>query len=234
MYPAPARTLRPRALCALICLLLSLTCAAHSSGNAPSAASKYLVIVGASYAEEWHTPQLPGYIVINRALCGQVTSEVRERFERDVIELKPDAVLIWGHNNDVIRSSPENMEATKRIAQENLQAMTEAARAAGITPILVTEPTLPISTTITEKLRAFVGHLRGKIDYRAQKNIHIKALNSWLRAYAKAQNIQLLDFETALQSENGSRKEEYAKADHSHITAEGYAAINKYVASQPI
>ena len=234
MCQVSARIHRILASCStLIPLLLSLACAAQASVNAPPpATNKSLVIIGASYAEEWRTPPLPGYSVINKALCGQVTSEVRERFERDVIELKPDAVLIWGHNNDVLRSTPENMAATKRLAEENYEAMIAQARAAGITPILVTELTLPIPDTFTEKVMSFVGGLLGKTDYRVQKNTEIKALNSWLRDYARAQNIQLLDLELALDSSNGTRKPEYARPDHSHITPEGYEAITKYVVAQ--
>jgi lysophospholipase L1-like esterase len=234
MHHVPVRTRRLRALCgALICLLLSLASPARASVNATIiSANKYLVIIGASYAEEWHTPPLPGYRVINKGICGQETSDVRARFESDVIALKPDAVLIWGHNNDVLRSSPENMAATTRRVQENYQAMIEQARAAGITPILVTELTLPIPDTIKEKLLSLIGGALGKSDYRVQKNTEIKALNNWLRDYARAQNIKLLDLETALDSSNGTRKPEYARQDHSHITPAGYDAITRYVVSQ--
>ncbi|MFC4313289.1 GDSL-type esterase/lipase family protein [Steroidobacter flavus] len=233
MYHLPARIHRLRALCsALTYVLLALACPARASVNASAFFQKNLVIVGASYAEEWHTPLLPGYTVINNAICGQITSDIRAHFERDVIELKPDLVLIWGHNNDVIRSTAENMALTEQKAEENFQAMVEQARAAGITPILVTEVTLPIPDTITEKLMAVAGRLLGKTDYRVQKNTAIKALNAWLRDYAQAQNIKLLDLEKALASGNGTRKAEYARQDHSHITPAGYEAITQYVVAQ--
>ncbi|WP_129777684.1 GDSL-type esterase/lipase family protein [Peristeroidobacter soli] len=233
MYYAPARFCRLDNLCgALICLLLSLACPARASVNASAFFHKNLVIVGASYAEEWHTPLLPGYTVINNAVCGQITSDIRAHFERDVIELKPDMVLIWGHNNDVIRSTPENMVLTQQRAEENFRAMVEQARAAGITPILVTEVTLPIPETFKEKVMAIVGPWLGKTDYRVQKNIAIKALNAWLRDYAHAQHIKLLDLEKALASGNGTRKAEYARKDHSHITPAGYEAITQYVVAQ--
>nr|WP_298726363.1 GDSL-type esterase/lipase family protein [uncultured Steroidobacter sp.] len=233
MYHVPTRSVRLRTLCgALICLLYSLGCPAQASVNSATSTNKNLIITGASYAQEWRTPALPGYTVTNMASCGLVTSEVRARFERDVIELKPDAVLIWGHSNDVIRSTPEHMAATKQQAQENYQAMIEQARAAGITPILATDLTIPIPDTMTEKLLSFIGNVRGKADYRVQKNTEIKALNEWLRAYARAQNIKLLDLEKALASGNGTRRVEYTRADNSHITPAGYEAITRYVISQ--
>lgn len=197
-----------------------------------STASKHMVIIGASYAAEWETPVLPGYSVTNKGIGGQESSDVRARFDRDVIALAPDTVMIWGHYNDVVRAKPENMAAARKKAQENYQAMVEQARAAGITPILVTELTIPIPDTIKEKFMGLVAGVLGKNDYRTQKNTEIKALNVWLRDYAKAQKIKLLDLEKALDSGNGTRAVEYTRSDNSHVSPAGYDAITKYVASQ--
>jgi acyl-CoA thioesterase-1 len=210
----------------LTLLLFSLVSAAQAPMN------KQMVIIGASYAAEWQNPTLPGYTVTNKGIGGQESSEVRARFENDVIALKPDTVLIWGHYNDVVRAKPENMAAAKKKAQDNYQAMVEQARAAGITPILVTELTIPVPDTMKEKLMGLVASVLGKNDYRTQKNIEIKALNAWLRDYAKAQKIKLLDLETALDSGNGTRKVEYTRSDNSHVSPSGYEAITKYVVSQ--
>ena len=219
-----------RLLGALSCLLFCLVTAAQAPMN--STANKHMVIIGASYAAEWEKPKLPGYTVTNKGIDGQESSDVRGRFERDVIALKPDVVMIWGHYNDVVRAKPETMAAAKKKAQDNYRAMVEQARAAGITPILVTELTIPIADTMKEKLMGFIGSVRGKTDYRTQKNTEIKALNAWLRDYAKAQKIKLIDLETALDSGNGTRKVEYTRADNSHVSPAGYQAINKYVVSQ--
>lgn len=217
---------------ALACLLVSLVAAAQAPMNATASANKHLVIIGASYAAEWQNPKLPGYTVTNKGIDGQESSDVRARFERDVIALKPDAVMIWGHYNDVVRAKPENMAAAKKKAQDNYQAMVEQARAAGITPILVTEITIPIPDTMMEKLMGFIGSVRGKTDYRTQKNTEIKAVNAWLRDYAKTQQIKLVDLETALDSGNGTRKVEYTRSDNSHVSPAGYDAITKYMVSQ--
>jgi lysophospholipase L1-like esterase len=220
-----------KTLSALLCLLVSLV-AAQAPMNATAATNKHLVIIGASYAAEWQNPTLPGYAVTNKGIDGQESSDVRARFERDVVALKPDAVMIWGHYNDVVRAKPENMAAAKKKAQDNYQAMVEQARAAGITPILVTELTIPIPDTMKEKLMGFIGSVRGKTDYRTQKNTEIKAVNVWLRDYAKTQQIKLVDLETALDSGNGTRKIEYTRSDNSHVSPAGYDAITKYMVSQ--
>lgn len=210
-------------------LALLLACFAM---NATAAAPKHLVIIGASYAAEWENPKLPGYTVTNKGIGGQESSDLRGRFESDVLALKPDAVMIWGHYNDIVRASADKMEAAKKKAQDNYRWMTEQARAAGIEVILVTEITIPIADSFKEKALAWIASARGKKDYRVQKNEQIKAVNVWLRDYAKAQNIKLLDLEKALDSGNGTRKVEYTREDNSHVSPAGYQAITRYVASQ--
>jgi lysophospholipase L1-like esterase len=205
---------------------------ACSISLAQSAMNKHIVIIGASYAAEWETPKLPGYTVTNNGIGGQESSDLRARFERDVIALKPNTVMIWGHYNDIVRASADKMVAAKQKAQDNYRWMTEQARAAGIEVILVTEITIPIPDTLKENAMAWVAGLLGKQDYRSQKNEQIKAVNAWLRDYARSQNIKLLDLETALDSGNGTRKVEYAREDNSHVSPAGYQAITRYVAAQ--
>jgi lysophospholipase L1-like esterase len=225
---------RTRAALTFVHLLLGLLAHSIVLAQAPmnTAAPKHLVIIGASYAAEWQTPQLPGYAVTNKGIGGQESSEVRARFERDVIALKPDVVMIWGHYNDIVRASADKMAAAKQKAQDNYRAMTEQARAADIEVILVTEITIPIPDTFKETLMGWVGSVRGKQDYRSQKNEHIKAVNVWLRDYARAQHLKLLDLEQALDSGNGTRKVEYTRNDNSHVSPAGYQAITRYVTAQ--
>src|ERR1044072_6479478 len=185
---------------ALIGLLACSIDWAQSAMNA-----KQMVLIGASYAAEWENPKLPGYTVTNKGIGGQESSDLRARFERDVLALKPDVVMIWGHYNDVVRASADKMTAAKQKAQDNYRWMTEQARAAGIEVILITEITIPIPNTFKENAVAWVAGLLGKQDYRSQKNEQIKALNVWLRAYARSQNLKLIDLETAVDSGNSTR-----------------------------
>lgn len=219
-----------QSLLASCCLALSFAASAQAPMN--STAAKPLVIIGASYAAEWENPQLPGYTVTNKGIDGQESSDLRARFAQDVIALQPHTVMIWGHYNDIVRASADKMAAAKQKAQDNYRAMTEQARAAGIEVILLTEITIPIADTWKNQLMAFIGSVRGKQDYRSQKNEQIKAVNAWLRDYARAQKLKLIDLEKALESENGSRKVEYARADNSHVSPAGYQAITRYVTSQ--
>jgi len=198
----------------------------------PAMNTKHLVIIGASYAAEWENPNLPGYTVTNKGIGGQESSDLRARFESDVLALKPNTVMIWGHYNDIVRASADKMPAAKQKAQDNYRWMTEQARAAGIEVILLTELTIPIPDTFKENATAWVAGLLGKRDYRSQKNEQIKAVNVWLREYARAQKIKLIDLETALDSGNGTRKVEYTRDDNSHVSPAGYQTITSYVTAQ--
>lgn len=212
-------------------LLIGLLASSLASAQ-PAMNAKHMVIIGASYAAEWENPKLPGYTVTNKGIGGQESSDLRARFERDVIALKPDAVMIWGHYNDVVRASADKMAAAKQKAQDNYRWMTEQARAAGIEVILITEITIPIPNTFKENAVAWVAGLLGKQDYRSQKNEQIKALNVWLRDYARSQKLKLIDLEQALDSGNGTRKVEYTRSDNSHVSPAGYQAITQYVTAQ--
>lgn len=218
----------------LLHLVASLLACSIAFAQSPmnTSAGKHMVVIGASYAAEWETPKLPGYTVTNKGIGGQESSDLRARFERDVLALEPNTVMIWGHYNDIVRAADDKMAAAKQKAQDNYRWMTEQARAAGIEVILVTEITIPIPDTLKEKAMAWVGGLLGKQDYRSKKNQQIKAVNVWLRDYARTQKIKLIDLETALDSGNGTRKAEYTREDNSHVSPAGYQAITRYVTAQ--
>ena len=218
--------------CLTFVLLLTMPHSYAAESSMTTTHNKRMVLIGASYAAEWTNAQIPGYTVINKGIGGQQSSDLRARFEPDVIALKPDTVLIWGHYNDIVRAPANKMTEAKRQAQDNYRAMTEQARAAGIAVILATELTIPIPDTFKEKVMGWIGSLRGKQDYRQQKNEQIKAMNQWLREYASKEKLPLLDLETALDSGNGTRKIEYTRSDNSHVSPAGYEAIARYVASQ--
>lgn len=215
-----------------IALLANHSTAASAMSSETQAATRRLVIIGASYAGEWGTPELPGFEIINKGVDGQTSTQVHARFERDVIALRPDAVLIWGHYNDIVRTPAEQADEAKARAKQAYRAMVEEAKRAGIEPMLATEITLPIPDTWTETVMSWIASLLGKQDYRARVNGHIKELNAWLREFARAEKILLLDLERAVDSGNGTRRAEYAREDGSHISRAGYAAITEYVRAQ--
>jgi len=195
----------------------------------PMSDSKHLLIIGASYAGNWGQPELPGYRITNKGVGGEESWQVAARFEADALALKPDVILIWGHINDITRSSPDKYDFVKQRAIKSYEEMLVKARAANIPVILATEITLPTALEWRDWVPAAVGWIRGKESYASRINREVKAINTALRQMAAKEKLQLLDLEKAVDDGSGGRKPDYAQADRSHVTSAGYTAITKYV-----
>jgi lysophospholipase L1-like esterase len=195
-----------------------------SAANPPAS----LVIIGASYAADWQRPGLPGYAVTNRGVGGEETQQVLARFDRDVLALRPSAVIIWGHINNIHRAPAGGMQAAKDRAVADFREMTKRARAQGISVILATEVTLSEARGFGNWVARVMGSLRGKESYAAMINGHVRDVNEVLRGMAKEQGLRLLDFEKALDDGDGFRNPDFTREDGSHISPAGYAALTAY------
>jgi len=194
--------------------------------NPPSAT---LVILGASYAQGWGNPALPGYSrVVNRGVGGDETTGMRQRFAADVVALEPDAVLIWGLVNNITRADTSDRPAAKERAQADYREMLQLARAAGIKVILATEVPWTESQDVLNTLRAWIGSLRGRQSYASRISADVRDVNDGLRAMAIADGIPLLDFERVFADADGTRKLDYAAEDGSHISPAGYRALTAH------
>ena len=215
----------------LASLLLTTGTAAAQESTAQKAASdgSTIVIFGASYAETWGTPELPGFKhVINRGVGGQRTDDFLKRYDRDVIAARPDAVLIWGHANNITKSRPSDFAEYKAMVLPHYEQMVASAKKAGIDVILATEVPWTDPDGWVDDLRAWIGHLRGKQSYAARISAHIRDVNDQIRALAAREGLRLLDFERVFANEQGTRKPEFAEEDLSHISAAGYKALSAY------
>lgn len=216
---------------AIRCFLASAFCALAVQAVSAAPGDPVLVIAGASYAKSWGKPALPGYTVVNTGKGGDETQQVLARFD-EVLAAKPDAVILWGHINNIHRAPAGQMEAAKERAKANFREMIDRAQSSGITVIVGTEVTLSEAVGFMNRLAAFVGSLRGKEGYAAKINKEVRAVNDWLRAYAREKKLQVLDFEKVFDDGDGFRKIEYTDDDGTHITKEGYAALTKYAVAE--
>jgi lysophospholipase L1-like esterase len=216
---------------AILCAFLSTATVAQPSGEPLQATApdhRTLVILGASYANGWGTPALPGYDrVINRGIGGDETGGMLARFPTDVAAVKPAAVLIWGHVNNITRSPPENLENAKKAAREHYASMLSQARAAGIEPIVATEVPWTETGGYLATLYGWYAALVGKTSYATRVSRHVHEVNEHLKALCKRENCRVLDFEAVFAKDDGTRKPEYAR-DASHISPAGYDALTAY------
>jgi lysophospholipase L1-like esterase len=187
-----------------------------------------LVLLGASYLASWPLSQVAGRPVINRGIPGGMTASYLERFQRDVVDLRARAVVIWGVDNDIIRAPSGGMDEACAAVERNLAALVGLARAHGIEPIMVTDLTIRPPARRLEWLAALVGWLRGREGYQQGINRRVLRLNAFVREFAAVNGIRLLDLHPLVSAGNGMRLRRYAKRDGSHLPESGYQAINAY------
>lgn len=179
----------------------------HTMDQEKTAATKAptVVFMGNSITQSWpdFTPGFwskPAYI--NRGIGGQTTDELLDRFERDVIEVEPDAVVILAGTNDIAQNNgPVPLEAVR----DNIIEMCQQADEHGIRVILCS--ILPA------------------MDYPWRPGLEpaekIVRVNAWLRAYAKEMEISYVDFHSKMSDDQNGMIPELAY-DGVHPNENGY------------
>lgn len=186
-----------------------------------------IVIIGASYAESWHL-DMPKMTIVNKGKSGESSVEMLNRFETDVLSLKPRCVIIWGFINDIFNNDPQKISSTLATVKKNYETMVMLARNHDIIPILTTELTIRGVDNWKEVIANWVGQIVGRKSYQQYLNEHVLTINQWLREYAQNQNLILLDFQPLLSDDKNERKKRYAIPDGSHISIVGYQQLSLY------
>jgi lysophospholipase L1-like esterase len=132
-------------------LLLWLSCLMLLSGclASPSIGRDFhqrVVFIGDSITARWDLHGYFGKGFINQGVESQNAEEIAARFQTDVVDLKPDIVVILAGTNDV------RSEGDLTQAHDSVAAMAQMARANGIRPVVCTIP--PVLAHL-ESARAF-------------------------------------------------------------------------------
>lgn len=189
-----------------------------------------IVLIGASFVEGWDLAKIERFLVVNKGVSGETSSEMLSRFDRDVFSSVPTYVIIWGFINDIHRSERHAIGATLERTRANFKAMVDLSRKNGIIPILATELTIFGGKGYVEKIKTLLlEKVVRKESYRTYVNKHVLQLNEWMKSYARAEKLMILDLHQALSGKNGIRKEEYTTPDGTHIPKEGYKKLTQYV-----
>jgi len=187
-----------------------------------------LVIIGASYAKGWTDLSSGKFVIVNKGVNGEQSFDILARFRTDVIDERPDFVIIWGFINDIFRSGREEIAPTLERTHRSITAMVELAKANGIKPVIATEVTIRGRSGVKEFIASWVGRLRGVESYQDYVNRGVLDTNRWIREYAREQGIPILDLQPLLADERGRRKKEYAVEDGSHLSAAAYKRLSEY------
>lgn len=189
-----------------------------------------IVLIGASFVEGWDISKTDRFLIENKGVSGETSSEMLSRFDRDVVSSVPTYVIIWGFINDIHRSERHAIGATLERTRTNFKAMVDLSRKNGIIPILATELTIFGGKGYIEKIKTLLlEKVVRKESYRTYVNKHVLNMNKWLKSFARAEKLMILDLHQALSDKNGIRKEEYTTPDGTHISKEGYKKLTQYV-----
>jgi lysophospholipase L1-like esterase len=139
---------------------------------------------------------------IDRGISGQTTGQMLVRFREDVINLKPDAVVILAGINDIAENNgPSKLEDV----MGNIMSMAELARANKIKVVL------------SSVLPAAEFPWRKTIDPKPK----VKALNDMIKDYAGKNNFVYLDYFTPMVDENQGLPKRLS-GDGVHPNLDGY------------
>jgi lysophospholipase L1-like esterase len=176
----------------------------------PAAGEKRVVFMGDSITDGWGRPDgefFPGHAYVNRGISGQTTPQMLIRFRPDVVDLKASVVVILAGTNDIAgNTGPTSIDEI----EDNLASMVDIAQAHGIRVVLAS--LLPVHDAKDPQQSAH------------RPPATIRALNEWMRNYARAKHLVYLDYYAATVDGQGVLKRELSD-DGLHPNAAGYAVM---------
>ena len=153
-------------------------------------------------------PFHPGFFAgngyLDKGISGQNTTQMLARFQKDVIDLEPQVVVIMGGTNDLAQG------VSKEEIVSNIYQMAEMASAAGIKVVLCT--VTPNNDTYS------------RLDPK-NKGPHIIELNGMLKDLTN-KGFTWCDYWSSLVADDGlSMKEEYRLYDNLHPGPVAYTVM---------
>jgi len=139
--------------------------------------------------------------VLNKGICGELTSGMLERFSNDVANEEADYVIILGGANDIGWGLD-----TSKIAH-NLTSMYDLAQGDNIVPVACSVPSiLGLDDLIPPRV----------------------SLNRIIQVEAEKRNLTFLDFFKATTDPHTNRLSENYSADGLHLNTEGYREMGRF------
>jgi lysophospholipase L1-like esterase len=181
----------------------------------PATSTATVVFLGDSRAEMWSTPaKLKGFSFVNRGINTQTSAQVLGRFDKHVVPLRPNIIVVQVGINDLktIALFPERKAAIITNCKANIQQIVERSLNTGATVILTTIfPIGPVPLTRQPFWSADIAQA-------------VSEVNAYLYSL-KAKDVLILDAYSLL-AQNGQVQSNYVR-DTLHINEKGYQALNQ-------
>jgi lysophospholipase L1-like esterase len=175
----------------------------------PAANEQRVVFMGDSITDNWgrhYGKFFPGKPYINRGISGQTTPQMLIRFRPEVIDLKPQVVVILAGTNDIAgNTGPTTLEAI----EENLMSMAELAKSHNVRVVLAS--LLPVCD-----------YIKPQTNRRPPEKII--ALNAWMKDYAQKNGLVYLDYYSAMLDDKQMFKQDLTD-DGLHPNDAGYQVM---------
>lgn len=174
---------------------------------------KRVVFIGNSITEGWyraHPDWFKENNYLGRGISGQTSPQMLLRFQADVIDMKPNVVVINAGTNDIAENTGKYHPS---FTLGNIKSMAEIARANGIKVIL---------TSVLPHDRF---GWRPSIENVTQK---VEELNAAIKAYAAENKIPYVDYNAEMRDEKGAMKADLSK-DGVHPYPDAYLVMEALV-----
>ncbi|MBP5483994.1 MAG: hypothetical protein J6X99_07045 [Bacteroidales bacterium] len=158
-------------------------------GNEPL--PSYMSISGTTITTRFHPGFFSSNGYVDKGISGQNTTQMRARFEKDVIALNPKVFVIMGGTNDIAQGVSEDD------IYANIAWMADQARAAGMKVVVC---------SITPNNRNY-----GTIGW---KSVYIESLNEKFQTLCTTEGYTYCDYWNALVARNASEAAVETDIDH--------------------
>jgi lysophospholipase L1-like esterase len=168
------------------------------------------VFLGDSITDNWRLNEyFPERDFVNRGISGQTTDEMLGRFEADVIQLHPTAVLIFGGTNDLFRGVPVSA------IENNIRMMADLAQFNGIKVLI--GAILPVNDYHKDKNPDYE-----RTPFRQPEQI--RDLNRWIQGFCGEKDYSFVNFYSEVVDAAGFLKPDLSD-DGLHPNSKGYRII---------
>ena len=150
-------------------------------------------------------------------ICGEVTGEMVLRFRADVLDRRPQMVIILGGTNDL------GWNADPTEIMRNLTKMYELARASSIVPVPVTVPSIRVDVGTDNSDAA---------SWLAQHIQRRQRLNALIADYADRKGLRYFDLFRATAEPDSLLLAELYSNDGLHLTTSGYDLFGRLLYAQ--
>ena len=169
----------------------------------------YMTKSGSNVLIKFHPGFFAGNGYIDKGISGQNTTQMRARFQKDVVDLNPVVAVIMGGTNDLAQG------VAKEDIVANIAAMAEMARDAGIQVVLCSvTPNNDNYSKLSPK----------------NKGGHIITLNGMIQSYASSHGFTYCNYWDSLVASDGlALKVEYSLYDNLHPGPDGYDVMEPII-----